>query len=126
MNILKISLGSNAIFSFVSGLLLIVLHQSIAGWFEIENTAVFWIIGIGLIYFSATILWQLRTPKTKGILFIIIQDLIWVVGSIIILLTNPFDISELGNQLITIVGFIVFFLSIGQSIGLSQMKNNAL
>ncbi|MEL6484876.1 MAG: SRPBCC family protein, partial [Bacteroidota bacterium] len=56
----------------------------------------------------------------ESVVFIIAQDLIWVLASIVILWTKPFSISLLGNQIITLVALIVLIFGIGQSIGVSQ------
>lgn len=120
MNILQIALLCNGIFSLLTGLFLIIFKNRIAQWFGQDKSLVFLIIGLGLLYFSYSIFKQLKNPETDAVFYIIVQDLIWVVASIVILLFRPFNITILGNQIIAGVAFIVLFFSVGQSIGLAQ------
>ncbi len=124
MNRLQKALGINFLFSGISGLGLIVFHKSIANLFGIEQNYIFWMIGIGLIFFALTILYEVKKQRRLAVQWIVIQDFIWVVGSAILLILKPFNISNTGNNLITIVAIIVFLMAISQSIALAQIKNN--
>ncbi len=125
MNKLRTALKINAVFSGLSGLLLIFLNNEIAGLFETENNHVFWIIGLVLIFFATTIVVEVIKQRSLAILWIIIQDYIWVIGSIVLLITNPFYISTIGSILIVIVAFIVLLLGISQAIALANIDNNS-
>lgn len=125
MNILQKALLSNGIFSFSTGLSLIIFNKSIAQWFGNDNILVFLILGIGLVFFSFTVLKQVKNPKPKAVFFIIIQDFIWVLASVFILLFQSFDLSVLGFQIIFGVALIVFFFGVAQSIGLSKVDTVA-
>ena len=121
MNYLQITLLSNALFSLLTGLSLIIFHSTIAGWFGNQNTIVFWVIGIGLLFFSYSVFIQIKSPKAHAVFYIIIQDIIWVLASVVILLINPFNIPIPGNQIIALVAFVVLSFGVGQSLGLAQM-----
>ena len=125
MNNLQMSLAGNATFSSLSGLGLIFLHQKIAELFHLENTTVFWVLGIGLLFFAITILIQIKKQNRKGVLFIIVQDLLWVVGSLLLLILNPFSISSFGNIAIGIVAGIVLLFAILQWLSLPQSNSNS-
>ncbi len=120
MNILQIALLCNGIFSLLTGLSLIIFKNRIAQWFGQDKSLVFLIIGLCLLYFSYSIFKQLKNPETDAVFYIILQDLIWVVTSMVILLFKPFNTTTLGNQIIAGVAFIVWFFSVGQSVGLAQ------
>lgn len=120
MNKLQKALLTNAIFSGISGLLLIFLHPSIAELFETTNTAVFWGIGIALIYFASTIIYEYYKQRTLFVKIIIAQDLLWVVGSIVLLIWKPFEISFMGNVLIGVVALIVLFMATIQLMALTD------
>lgn len=122
MNKLQKSLRINAIFSATSGLGLILFHQSIGKVFEVNSSTVFWMIGIGLILFSLTILIEIKKQRAKAVKKIIIQDYIWVIGSVMLLIFRPFQVSDIGNCAILIIAFIVFFMAINQSKALAQTK----
>ncbi|MEE9363572.1 MAG: SRPBCC family protein [Cellulophaga sp.] len=122
MNILQIALLSNAIFSVSTGLFLLVFRNKVAQWFGQQNATVFLIIGFGLLYFSYSIFKELKNPEPEAVFYIIVQDLIWILLSMVILKIKPFNIAILGNQIITGIAVIVFLFSIGQSIGLAQLN----
>ena len=122
MNKLQKALRVNAIFSGISGITAIVFHQSIAHIFELEQGNIFWIIGIALLYFSATIILEINKQRRLPIIWIIIQDFIWVIASAVILLFQPFVISALGNYTIAGTALIVLFMAIIQAKALAQKK----
>ena len=120
MSTLQIALLGNGIFSLFSAIFLIVFQNKVANWFGLDQSLVFIIIGLCLIYFSFSIFKELKNPNSEAVFYVIIQDLIWALASILILTIKPFGISALGNQIIASVAFVVLFFSIGQSIGLAQ------
>ena len=120
MNTLQKTLLTNAIFSGVSGITLIIFHMGIAKHFGIENGQIFWIIGIGLLLFAASIVYEIRRQKATGVLAIIFQDFLWVIGSVLLLVLQPFDLSKVGNITILVVALMVLFLGIGQAKALAQ------
>lgn len=120
MNKLQKTLSINAIFSSASGIILIFLHQQIATIFEVETTSVFWIIGCILIYFSITIAYEISKQRKLAIIWIIVQDYTWVIGSILLLVSNPFDISFLGNTIIATIALIVLYMGINQMVALKK------
>lgn len=124
MNKLQKALGINAIFSGISGAGLILFHKAIADIFEINQSNIFWMIGIGLVFFTFTILLEVKNQRGLAVLWIIIQDFIWVIGSAILLVLPPFNISNTGNGTITVIALVVFFMAINQSKALAQMDNS--
>ncbi len=123
MNKLQKSLRLNAIFSGISGITLIVLNKQIANLFETTNTTVFWVIGIVLLFFASTIIYEIIKQQPIAVLWIIIQDFLWVIGSIALIAVNPFEISKAGNSTIAIIAFIVLFMGINQSKALAQVDS---
>lgn len=106
---LKNTLKANALFSLISGLILILFSEEIAILMNLTSNLPLTIIGLGLILFVLFILFVsykkvLNYKLVKGI---ILQDLLWVFGSIVLLLLMPFGISLLGNILISVIAFIV-------------------
>jgi len=123
MNKLQKALSVNAIFSGISGLGLILFHRSIAKLFNIDQSNIFWIIGIGLVFFALTIILEVKKQRRLAVIWIIIQDFIWVIGSAVLLILQPFNISSTGNNTLAIVALIVFFMAINQSSALAQTNN---
>ncbi len=118
MNKLQKALKINSLFSSVSGILLVLLNQQIAKLFRTSNNTVFWIVGIILIFFALTIWYEIRKQRNLAVSWIIIQDYIWVLGSLILIIFNPFNISMIGNLIIGIVALVVLFMGINQMIAL--------
>ncbi|TCI92187.1 hypothetical protein [Tenacibaculum sp. M341] len=120
MNTLQKALTTNTLFSGFSGIILILCNHQIADLFGITNTIVFLIIGLVLIYFSLTIWYEIKKQRKLAVLWIIVQDYAWVLGSIILLIFNPFHVTQTGNIIIGIIAFIVLLLGITQMIALQK------
>lgn len=123
MNKLQKALCTNSIFSGISGLGLVFFNKNIAELFGINETTVFWIIGLALIYFSLTILIEVKKQRAIAVMWIIIQDFLWVIGSVYLLIADPFKISNTGNILISIISLIVLFMGVNQSLALANMDS---
>ncbi len=123
MNCIQKSLLINAVFSGISGLTLILFHNSTAKIFQLKNNSIFWIIGIVLLYFMTTIFYEIKTQRKIAIQWIIFQDFLWVIASLVILITNPFQISYTGNVIIGIIALIVLFMGLNQFLALKTSSN---
>jgi drug/metabolite transporter (DMT)-like permease len=79
---------------------------------EVERSDIFVYIGIGLLLFSFTIAWSAfaKEFKIKRIKLITMQDWAWILGSAVLLVLNPWNISLGGNILIAIFAVIVMLL----------------
>lgn len=124
MNKLQKALKINAVFSSISGVVMILLNQSIAKLFGTGNNTVFWIVGLMLIYFALTIWYEIIKQRKLAVIWIIIQDFIWVLGSLILIIFNPFKITLVGNLIIGIIALIVLYMGINQIIGLKKTTAN--
>lgn len=124
MNKLQTALLINAIFSGTSGIALIILNHQIAKTFGTENNTLFWIVGLALVYFAITISIEVVKQRALATLWIIVQDFIWVVGSITLLVLNPVSITPIGISLIIIVALIVLFMGLNQAKALAEIDNN--
>ena len=123
MNQLQKALQLNALFSGLSGILLVAAHNRVAGLFDTPNSSVFQVIGVALIYFSLTIVFEIKHQNLLRVLFIIVQDSLWVIGSVILLIFQPFDISMTGNGVMAAIAIIVLFIAISQTNALAQTDN---
>lgn len=121
MNILQKSLTANAVFSILNGALLLIFQEKFIKIFGVWPSNFFVILGILLLSFALTIIMEIKKQRAIPILWIIIQDALWVIGSIVLLLFNPFNISTEGNIIITIVGSVVLVLGLGQAKGLARI-----
>jgi len=113
---LRIALKVNALFSTISGLWIIFQHQQIAERMHISNATILLIIGIILLPFAFFVYktasdQQISPKKVK---FIIVQDWLWVVGSVLIIAFQAFDINRIGFIIIGVVALIVADFAIFQ------------
>ena len=114
---LRQSLRANAIFSTLSGLLFFFGSGSISAFLGEIPTAIVTGVGGQLLLFAAALAWlasraSIPTPLALGV---ITADLLWVVGTIVVLYA---DILSRGGAIAAIfVADIVLFLAVLQSIG---------
>jgi ribosome-associated toxin RatA of RatAB toxin-antitoxin module len=123
MNPLQKALRINALFSGISGLSLCFLHQSFADIFNTTNTTVFWSVGIALIFFAGTIVYEINRQHPIAVLWIITQDILWVIGSAVLVGTDIFTLSSSGNSSITIVALIVLWMAWNQGKALARIDS---
>ncbi|MGB6152014.1 MAG: hypothetical protein WBG48_08480 [Pricia sp.] len=114
MNRLQTALLVNAIFSSLSGIALIIGNRQIAQLFGTTNNTIFWVVGCVLIFFATTIVYEICEQRSWAVLWIIIQDALWVIGSVVLLTWNPFGTSQNGLAVIGFVALIVIFMAINQ------------
>ncbi len=126
MNKLQNALKFNALFSSTSGILMILLNQQIAKLFGTNNNSVFWIVGLALIFFAITIWHEVKKQRKIVVIWIIIQDFIWVLGSIVLIIFNPFQLTEVGNLIIGIIALVVLYMGKNQIMGLKKTITNTV
>jgi len=117
-NVLK----TNAGFSLMSGLAMTLMSDRVAEWLGITPHLAVPIVGVGLILFAASVYYTAtREPVPAGqVKFIIIQDWLWVAGSALVILLNPFGFSSAGVWITGIVALAVLMFAIGQQNWLSS------
>lgn len=120
---MKRALTINATFSGLSGILMIIFRQQLMNLFEAFSTTHFLAVGILLIFFSLTILYETKRQNAIAILWIITQDMLWVVGSVWLLIFHPFDFSRDGNYTIGVVALVVLLMALNQSSALAQVDS---
>jgi hypothetical protein len=102
-------LYSNAVFSGVSGLLFIFASRPIAAFIGLDMPLAILAIGVGLVGYAALIYVNAFHPQIspRFVIFAVVCDSLWVLLSIILLLTNwvPFTLG--GKWAVGIVAAIV-------------------
>lgn len=113
MKELKKYLVINSAFSALSGLTMLAFSEPLNNIFNLNNDYVFPIIGINLLLFSILV-WFVSNRQIgnkKLVNLICILDLLWVIGSLTIILLNLFGISQNGKIIIGIVASWIAFLA---------------
>ena len=102
MKTLKNVLIINALSSGATGLGLIVAPRFVANLFEVSLTLPFVAVGVFLSLFASMVYWVSRKDplNESAVRLIIILDSMWVAGSIIIILFQLFELSNLGYLVI--------------------------
>jgi len=106
---LRIALKANALFSTISGLWIIFQYPQIAERMQISNSTILLIIGIVLLPF-AFFVYKTASDEhisPKKVKFIISQDWLWVVGSVLVIALQAFGINKTGFIIIGVVAVIV-------------------
>ena len=73
MNILRMSLLVNTVFSTLTGLVLLLFTDNVVELFSLTKGTVFIIIGIGLLLFAFTVGIEINRQRLKKVNLIIIQ-----------------------------------------------------
>lgn len=120
--LLRNTLLANAIFSFLCGLDALLFNQFFMNLFGISNSYVFPILGGGLLLFCAVVFTeaQRKEVKSTAIKAIIGQDIGWVIGSILIIVTNAFSFSSTGLWLTAGVAVVVAVFALLQYQGIKK------
>lgn len=121
MNTLQRYLSVNAIFSLLTGVMVLSFQEKAEQIFNLPPSNFFFILGILLIFFVLTIVLEIVKQRTLPVLWIIVQDMLWVLGSVVLLVFNPFDVSVEGNIIIALVAIVVFLIGMGQAQGLAKV-----
>jgi hypothetical protein len=119
---LKNVLLINAVSSGATGIGLVVLAETVANLFG--TTAVGTVMGVGifLVVFAAGVLNEAvqRTARLTHVYIIIALDILWVIGSIAIVLPQLFNLSAIGYIAITAVALWVAAMAYLQIKGVNQ------
>ncbi len=119
---LRRALQADAIFSGLSGALAIFDAAPIAallGFTTPSATPIVMVIGLGLLVWAALSLWlSTRSKLTRGLVFTIVEgNLLWVLATIILLVSGWLPFSTTGKWAIALVADVVGLLALWQYIG---------
>lgn len=119
--LLKMALSGNAAFSGVSGLLLLFATDWVGSILGNVPELLLWIIGGGLLLFATDLVYRVRTSMTVGrVLYFIVNDLLWVLGSIALIIVRPDALSSTGLWVVAGVACVVAVFSLAQGLGLKS------
>ncbi len=113
----------NAISTFLSGVSILVFHKQLTNIFEATSSFPFLVVGGVIIFFSLTIFVEIKKQRALAILWIIVQDCLFTLGSLVALIIRPFDITDIGYLLIGLFLIPILFFIINQSIGLARIDS---
>ncbi len=122
---LKKAIQANAIFSAVSGLLIVLAEPLVLGWLGLEDVGI-WPVGAMLIGFSGYLFWMSRNSRVPGALVqgVIFGDWAWVAGTALLVFLKASLFSGFGLFLLLDVAAIVAVFAILQTRGLRHAQNH--
>ena len=123
--LLRRALFGNGTFSTISGLLFLIAAGSVARFTGIEPPFTFRVLGIGLLGFAAFLFWQSaqKVLDQREVKTIIVADLLWVAGSVFLLLTNWLPLTSGGWWGVAIIADVVAAFAVLQYVGLRRLTD---
>jgi len=118
------ALRANAIFSAVSGLIIVFLHATVLQWLGISGISIM-ALGAGLVLFSAYLFWMSGREQLQKSLVIgvIAGDWAWVMGSVLLIAFKADGFSTFGLFLLTDVALLVMIFAIWQQRALTRLAS---
>jgi hypothetical protein len=120
--LLKNALRGNALFSGTSGLIALAAAQSLTAFTGINPPIIFVVLGIALILYAVD-LWWVASRETINRRFAwaaIILDVLWVIGSIAVLLSGWLPLTVAGSWTIALLAEAVAIFAVLQFVGLRR------
>ena len=99
----------NAAFSILCGIDALLLNTHIQQWFGFENDYVLPVLGVGLLLFAADLVYVAYrdADNKKRVNIISMMDAGWVLGSMVLLVFQPFGLSTIAYVCIAAVAAVV-------------------
>ncbi|HXM19872.1 MAG TPA: hypothetical protein VN948_01235 [Terriglobales bacterium] len=122
--LLKKALMGNALFSILSGVAILFANRWLVQFLGLPEKISLAILGFGLIGYAATLLLNARRPKIKitDAWVAVVMDLIWVVGSYVLILFVPFSVG--GKWIVALVAELVLAFAILQWFGIRRIRRS--
>lgn len=120
MSLLKTTLFINAGSSAITGLVLAVGAVPVADWLGIP-TWVAVVVGIGLLGFAVSVTMTARNPRPDAVRQIIIADVAWVIGAVIVIFGFPGSMTTAGLRALGLISLAVAGFAILQTLGLRRV-----
>ncbi|HFE66030.1 MAG TPA: hypothetical protein ENJ93_02105 [Chloroflexi bacterium] len=124
--LLRYTLRSNAAFSAVSGVIAILAAAPIAAFMGLASPLILVVIGVGLLPF-AFLVYKVSTMTAIKPLFvkeILVMDLLWIGGSVAILLVGWPVLTTNGRWLVAILADIVAVFALLEFVGLHRLPKD--
>lgn len=119
---LQRALLGNATFSGFSGLLMVLAAGPISQFLGLDNPLILTIIGIVLLLYMPFLVWLAnQSPVPTWMAWAVIElDVLWVIGSLILIFTSLVPLTIGGKWAVAITADIVTIFAILQYIGLRR------
>jgi len=124
--LLRRTLSLNAAFSALCGGGFLLAREPLAAWLGLSQASVLAGIGALLLAFAAHLTWasRRRMPLAEALYFIV-SDALWVLGTAVILVAFPAELSAVGRAAALAVAAVVGTFAVLQSLGVRQVRSPA-
>jgi Ca2+/Na+ antiporter len=124
---LRTALVANALFSALTGMALLVFGEPIAGWIGVGAPFVYRVLGGGLLVFAGLVGWigTRRTVDTFRAALISLADLLWVIGTVVLILSTLETVETHGIVALLLVATVVLFFGLRQLRGIEETYRDA-
>jgi hypothetical protein len=116
----------NSIFCFLSGLDFVLFSGPIARFLGLSSSTLLLVLGIILVAYALVVYSQSRAQPLNLAFarYVIILDVLWVIGSAVLVFTNLVAFTIAGKWAIAIIADIVLVFAIVQFVGLRRITNS--
>jgi ribosome-associated toxin RatA of RatAB toxin-antitoxin module len=125
MNTLQRALLPNGILALTSGGAVALLRHQLSQIFGIENTQILLIIGIIVSIFGLSVLAEVKMQRALATLWIITQDALWAIGTIVLIVFQPFELTDAAYWIIALYALPVVVFVWFQGHGLSTIDTKS-
>jgi hypothetical protein len=122
--LLKKALIGNAVFSVVSGVVILFANRWLVRFLGLPENISLAILGVSLIGYAALLWLNVSRPKIRisDAWVAVIMDAVWVVGSYALILAVPFSVR--GKWLVCLVAELVLAFAILQWQGIRRVRKS--
>ncbi len=124
---LRGALMANAAFSAGCGAAMLIAPGQIDAWLALGHPLMLQVVGLGLLFFAADLLHQATRPRllTWRALYASVADLLWVIGTLALLLIAPSLLSAAGAILMLAIAGVVLAFGLWQLWGIGRAHRGA-
>ncbi|MDX1578169.1 MAG: hypothetical protein R3266_06780 [Gemmatimonadota bacterium] len=122
---LRRALLANAWFSAASALVLILGAGPVAAWMGVPSAGLLRVLGVALALFAAGLAWIARSDPLPRALAVgaTLSDAAWVLGSAVLVLGFPEQLTVAGRWTVMLVAFVVAVMGAAQAVGLRRSRS---
>jgi hypothetical protein len=122
--LLKKSLTGNAVFSVVSGVVILFANHWLVKFLGLPDNVSLALLGLSLVVYAVLLWLNARKAKIKmtGAWVAIVMDVVWVIGSYALIVVVPFSVG--GKWVMALVAELVLAFAVLQWMGVRRILKN--
>ncbi len=124
---LRTILYANVAFTTISALVLLLASSAVAQFMGLANGSILLAVGVGLAIFAADVAWVATRDNLNRsyVTTIAIADVLWVVGSVVLLVGGWVEFTTAGKWAVAIIADIVGSFGLLEFYGLMKWKQQS-